>query len=356
MALKERRPHGSRRSAERSPDLLQPGSRELLARNGSAGGGTNGREPAMTIGLGAAREREEFVLDALGNGAARTIADFDAVDGTDRGDFGGGAAEENFVGDVEHFARDHGFGNWNAEVAANGDDGMAGDAGQGGIRERRGDDGAVHDEENIFARTFADVTIRIERDAFDVSVSCGFHANELRVHVVCGGFGHLRQRVGSGTIPRADADIHAIFQAVFTEILSPFPAGKIDLDWISRGIDAAAAVATQDNRAKIAGLHFVEADELEIRFAEFLYGEGNFHAVNISRIQETLHVFTIAENRGTLRGAVAADAFEDGGAVTDDVGENVDSRVFPLDKFAVVPDFFRLGETHRLAPLRRNAR
>ena len=62
--------------------------------------------------------REKFVLNALGDRSARAAADLDAVDRANRSDFGGGAAEENFVRDVKHLARDHLLGDRNSQVAA----------------------------------------------------------------------------------------------------------------------------------------------------------------------------------------------------------------------------------------------
>src|SRR6266852_4259458 len=41
--------------------------------------------------------------------AGYAFADLDVVDGTDGGDFDGGASEEDFVDDVEHFAGDDAF-------------------------------------------------------------------------------------------------------------------------------------------------------------------------------------------------------------------------------------------------------
>ena len=61
---------------------------------------------------------------------------------------------------------------------------------------------------------------------------------------------------------------------------------------------------------------------------------------------QALHVFAETENGGALLGFVAADAFEDGGAVADHVGEDVQFRVVPVDPFSVVPNFFRLLNRH----------
>ena len=89
------------------------------------------------------------------------------------------------------------------------------------------------------------------------------------------------------------------------------------------------------------------------RLAEIVEREGNFHAIDVRGVQQALHVFAQAENRGALRGVVAADAFEDAGAVADDVREHVNLRVVPGDEFPVVPDLFGLGRL--IASLRSSA-
>ena len=53
-------------------------------------------------------------------------------------DLGGGAGEEHLVGDVEHFARDHLLDHRNLQVARDLQDGIAGDARQHRIAQRRG--------------------------------------------------------------------------------------------------------------------------------------------------------------------------------------------------------------------------
>ena len=53
-----------------------------------------------------------------GDRAALACADGDAVDRAQRRDFGGGAGEENFVGDVQHLARNHLFAHGDAQVFA----------------------------------------------------------------------------------------------------------------------------------------------------------------------------------------------------------------------------------------------
>ena len=54
------------------------------------------------------------------------VADEDAIDGADGRDFGGGAGEEDFVGDVEHLARKRLLDDRDAEVAGDGEDASRG--------------------------------------------------------------------------------------------------------------------------------------------------------------------------------------------------------------------------------------
>ncbi len=56
-------------------------------------------------------------------------------------------------------------------------------------------------------------------------------------------------------------------------------------------------------------------------------------------------MFAEAEDRRALLGFVAADAFEDRGAITHHVREDVQLGVVPVDPLSVVPDF--LGRLNR---------
>src|SRR5262249_30371829 len=74
-------------------------------------------------------------------------------------------------------------------------------------------------------------------------------------------------------------------------------------------------------------------------------GAGKLHAVDFGGVDEPLHMFAEAEDRWALRSLVAADAFEDGGAVADDVRKDVELGIVPVDPFPVVPDL--LGGLNR---------
>ena len=169
------------------------------------------------------------------------------------------------------------------QIFGEGHDGVAGDAGQNAGGERRSVECAVVHEEHVHAGTFADVAVGIERDAFGVAVEGGFHANELRVHVVRGGFGHGWQRVRRDAGPGADADVHALRERFRAEIGAPGPAGHVDVDRRAERVDADFAVAAEDDRLDVAGVEFVEANEFGGDVAEIVDGVGQAPCDRFSR-------------------------------------------------------------------------
>src|SRR5262249_24616978 len=95
------------------------------AKVGLAAGGDgrlDRREPVVDVGFVDAGDGEEFFLESAGDGAGDAFADLNVIDRADRRDFDGGADEEHFVDDVEHFTRDDGFLDWNLQVLGKGDD------------------------------------------------------------------------------------------------------------------------------------------------------------------------------------------------------------------------------------------
>src|SRR5438477_3980945 len=76
-------------------------------------------------------------------------------------------------------------------------------------------------------------------------------------------------------------------------------------------------------------------------------GVGKLHAIDFCGVDEALHVLTETEDRRTLFGFIAADAFEDRGAVAYDVRKDVQFGVVPVDPLSVVPDFLGGLNRHR---------
>ena len=156
----------------------------------------------------------------------------------------------------------------------------------------------------------------------------------------------MRQGVGRGTIPGADAHIHSAAVRFFTEIFSPVPASEIDLDRAALRVHARFAITAHNNRPQVALADVVNTDEIEIRSAEFVEVKRNFHAVDVGRIQQALDVIAKAKNSGALLSVVAANAFENRGTVADDVRKDVNVRLVPLDKLSVMPNLFGFRDGH----------
>src|SRR5882762_9103131 len=300
----------------------------------------------MAVGLGAAGYGEEFVLQLAGDGAGYAFAYLDVVDGTNGRDFDGGAGKEYFVDDVEHFARDYLLLHRDLQIFGDFHDGVAGDAGQNAGGQWRRIQGAVVHKENIHAGAFADVAVGVESDAFRVAVEAGFHADELRVHVVGGGFGHGGKRIGSDAGPGADADVDTFSESFRAKVGAPGPTSHINVDRGTKRINADFAVAAENDRLHVAGVEFVQAHNFGGCVAEIVDRVGKIHPIDLGGVDQALHMLAQPEDGRALLGFVAANAFKDRGAVADDMGEYVECGVIPVDEFSVVPDFIGLGDGH----------
>src|SRR6266446_6011545 len=267
------------------------------------------REPVVLVGFGAAGDREKFFLQFSRDRAGDAFADLNVIYRADRRNFYGGANEENFVNDVQHFAWDNAFFHGDAHILRHFYDGIAGDAGKNAGGERRRVEDIVVHQEDVHAGAFAEVALFIERDAFRVAVKSGFHSNQLRVHVVGSGFGQSRQGVRRHARPGTDADVNALGERIRSKIGAPSPAGHVAFDGRVERIDADFAVTTQHDRLDVAGVEFVVAHQFAGGVAEILDGKGKLHAINFRGIDEPLHVLAQTENRWALLGVVATDTF-----------------------------------------------
>src|SRR5204862_3054783 len=117
---------------------------------------------------------EELLLQSLRDRTATAVADRDLVDRADGSDFGRGSSEEDFVGDVQHLARDERLDDFEAEVAGDSENARARNAAEDRGAEGRSEDAAVANDEDVLAGSFADVSVYVERDAFGVPVDRGF--------------------------------------------------------------------------------------------------------------------------------------------------------------------------------------
>src|SRR5205823_2919141 len=88
------------------------------------------RKPAKLVLRFTLNNFEITSLNLLGNWPSTSTAHRDAIDRTNRSDFGGRSREEDFVRNVEHFSRDDRFDNGNRKFFCNRDDGVPRDAGE----------------------------------------------------------------------------------------------------------------------------------------------------------------------------------------------------------------------------------
>src|SRR5258708_5381171 len=215
----------------------------------------------MAVGFLTSYDGVELLLDGFSDRSDTAVAHADLVDRTDGRDFGGGAGEEDFVGNVERFARDLLFDNLDPQVASDLHDRVAGDAGQHGVTQRRGLQDAISHDEQILAGALAYVAVDVEGDAFRVAIDDRFHLDQLRVHVVGAGLGHGGQCVGSNAGPRGDTDVDALV-GVGAEIFSPRVVTDVDLGGRVEGVDASFAVSAKDDGPNVAGPHAVLLDQV----------------------------------------------------------------------------------------------
>jgi hypothetical protein len=319
----------------------QPEGRRWCAESvGSGGDGfadADGGEPVVAVFGEAVDDVEEGLVEGGGDGAHGSVADQDAVDGAEVGDFCRGAGEEGLVANVEELAGEGLLDDGDAHVAGEDEDGIAGDAVQDGVGERRSVEGAAADDEEVFAGALGEVAVDVEGDAFVVAVGGGFHADELGVHVVGAGLGERGHGVGGEAVPAGDADVGAL---VAVEEVAPGEVGDVDLDGRVEGVDADFAVAAEGDGADVAGGCAVGFDDIDDGGFELLDGVREVHAVDFAGVEEALHVLGEAEDCGAVGLGITADALKDGGAVVDDVAHDVDVGLLPGDELAVVPDVF----------------
>src|SRR5690349_12242612 len=128
------------------------------------------REPAVTVGHAAFDDVEKSFVQRPGDRSGLAIAYGDLIHCADRRYFCGRSGEEDLIGDVEHFPRNHLLDDGKSQFADQFDDAGASNAGQDRVAKGRGEDGAFAHHKQIFARAFADVSIDIEGNSLNISI------------------------------------------------------------------------------------------------------------------------------------------------------------------------------------------
>src|SRR5579864_3196718 len=310
----------------------------------------NREQPAVPVLDVAGDHAQELRRQPKGDLARASGADGDAVHRADGGDLGGGAGEEHLVAGVELAARDHLLAHLDAEVAGEGDDGVAGDARQQRGRHRRSHQDAALDDEEVLAGAFADVAAGVQGDALDEAVGDGLHLDQLRVEVVARRLGHGRQGARGRPPPRRDAGVHAILERLVAEVPSPGPGGDHDLDRRAERVHSHGAEAAVDQRPDVARLEAVAADRVHDGVADLRDGERQVHAIDLGGERQPVQVLRQPEDGGDalpgrrVHGVVAADALEDPGAIMQRMGQDMDRGLLEIDQLAVLPDPADIGK------------
>src|SRR5450830_804330 len=119
-------------------------------------------QPVGVLGVAAVDDVKERTLDFFGDRAAAAATEFDAVEFANRCDFSGGAGEEGFVGDIDLVAGDALLYDFQPQILADVEHGVAGDAVQGASGQVGRVDHAVLDDKDVLARAFGHKTGGIE--------------------------------------------------------------------------------------------------------------------------------------------------------------------------------------------------
>ena len=148
---------------------------------------------------------EGVVEDSLDLARDRAgLAEVVIVDLAHRAELGGGAREEELVGERELGAGDVALDDLVAEVAGDLDDRAAVDAVEDARRRRRRDDLTVLDDEDVLPRALADVAVVVEQDRLLVAGVMSRELREDRVEVLAARLRLRDQRVGRDPPPRRD--------------------------------------------------------------------------------------------------------------------------------------------------------
>lgn len=312
-------------------------------------------QPPILVRRFAVEQTEEQLLQLTRDRAGFAGADLAAVDGADRGDFGGGAAHEEFVAEVEIFAREVAFDDAETGVLRQREDGVAGNAVEQCGADRGGVQFVAEDEEQVFARAFAEQAGRSEGDAFAEAQATRFAGDELAGEIIAAGFRARGNGVRCEALPTGDAGVDALLQHAGAEVLAHLPCRDGHVGGRVGGQAEAAQSAVRD-RAQIIGGEVIGLQHVATGGVDLVQRVRHRHVVDLGRGEQAPVVIGEAEDRRAVRCVVAADALEHRRTVMHDVRHHMRRRLRPgLDR-AVVPNPFGVALRHGGSPLSMMAR
>ena len=227
--------------------------------------------------------------------------------------------------------------------------GVASDALKQTVRQRRRRENAVANGKEVFARTFAHVTLFVEHNSLGIAVVLCLELCQDGVHVGSGRLNGRRNCVEGTLTPRRNAHLDAVLKGVFAHVSTPRPYRDDNVHGSTRRVYAHLAIAIVCKRTNVARLQFVLLDKLNGCFAQLVYAVGKVHHGNLGAALQTLHVVAKAEDDCFIRFfvVVATDTFEHARTVMKGMGQNVRRCLLPRHHFAVLPDVLnRLHVSH----------
>src|SRR5215208_6013539 len=156
----------------------------------------------VLVPLGTAADRVQVgLLELEGHGAH---ADLDIVHAPHGRHLGRGAAHEDLVGEPEVGPDEVALLDDVAEVAGDVDDGLPRDAGEDRHRDRRREDLAVADDEDVLTGAVRDEALCREEDGLVVAGAVRLGDREHRVEIDACRLGDVRDDVGADPLPGGD--------------------------------------------------------------------------------------------------------------------------------------------------------
>ncbi len=168
-----------------------------------------------------------------------------------------------------------------------------------------------------------------------------FHADELAVDVLTADLRHRRERVGRDAPPTADLHVDAALNRFAAEIATPLHREDDDVNRVLAPLNAERTRAAKCQRAHVAGVMSVAADQIDNRVVDVVLVEGHRHLGDLRGIEQAARVGFEPEYRRTLPGRVGANALKDARPIVQGVRRDVNSRLFPTNKLPISPNPFR---------------
>ena len=133
----------------------------------------------------------------------------------------------------------------------------------------------------------------------------------------------------------ADAPGHTLFAQIFT----PLPSDYGNTNRVVARVQPHGAVADEDQRANITFDQIVPPQALENHFVDLLGLVRHIEQIDVRRIVEPANMLRQTEHRGAVvRSSITTNTFEYAQAIVKAMGQHMNPRLIPGDKFTVEPD------------------